>query len=575
MKSRQIKRIAAILALSAAFSAVWAQDKPDAPAAPDAKQDAKQDAKPDAKAPEKADAKADEQEPIIEGPQNNVTFGLYGWAIGRNSQRLHQYATPSGGLSIDELSLFSFAEGQKPYLNFIFRGNPDADFALQTMAIFNEGKGYFKGGINKFSYEDPTVIPTPASIDDVSTAELSYALTPDLGLFATFKSRAANHWFEAPFPHFDTLTNTYSIGAEGKVLQGQAGVAFVGTTFNDHNNVQPDWTRNQYQAHYGRDITTKLAAEGTYSRTNILQSGLDTAKIDVYALDADFDVSPTSSLFLNVRREDFDLPNVQNAVLQKRLDTTLRLQGVNSKQRYELGFRHREEQLLNADHSNVDVPAWNKLNARLSGALNDLVHYSFNANWERFNKGGVIDSSDAFGFYWDDKLFAQARLDGGKNKLSWYAAETYRMKKNVTNEVQIRSYDSLFGGTYSCSPKTTAFFEFTYEDAIAQGATDPTGVSLSDFFPTTATIALGLDHQLPNNATFNINLNHNLTTYVNPLLLPDGNIGSTQITMQYKKQLNKVSSMSLLFAPLNYTDKVYSQYGYSAKVFGVTYSNKF
>lgn len=585
MKSVTVRRIAATLALSAAFSAGWAQDKPEVK--PDAKPDQATDAKPapttDAKpaAGEKQDQDtADKQDQSAEEPapvnlKDAWTAAYYGWGIGGNRQKLHQYATPANGFALANLSLISYADAKSPFVHWTFKGAPGEDFVSQGTFIGDRGKAFVHAQIDRYGFSDPTVIPTPASVDHGAKVDATYPLYRDLSLFASFRSRESERNFEAPRPNFNSLTKQYAVGVQGKALDGFASFTFDGTTFNDRTGLQPDWTRNRFQVKYDRDLTRTLSLGGSYVRTNIIQSGAPDGRVESYGIDADVDLGRDRGLFFTLRREDFHLPLIQDAFVEKRLETSLRYVGMVGRQRMNLAYSHREQRVLNADHTYEDVPTWSMMNAGMNGRLSSDVRYSATLRWEHFNKGGAVSLDDPFSLYWDDKARAQFRFNGGTDRTPWYATETFTLSKNNTREDMIRSYNALVGASTSLNARTTAFVEASHEVATVQGVNDPSGVSLDQFFPNGTTLVFGVNRDLPNGGALTVNFNQTFTDYVNPLLLPGGNIKSTQLTAQYSQKVGKDGSFGLSLAPWNYTDQLYGQYGYRAAVLGVTFTNKF
>lgn len=571
MRATKIKRILASLALSASFSCVLAQNqaavKPEAKAQADKKQQAKPQAKPAAK----EEAKAEEE---TSSSMNHLTLGVLGWKVGGNKQRFDQYASPINGLAVEDLSLYSQAEGENPWSHGMFRGNAQEYVGAGSFA-FDHGKAWAGGFADRFNYNDPTVMPTNPSEDHRGQVETWYKLRPDLGIFASYRAIARDRQFEPPLPNYDYGTHRYAVGLQGTVLTGNGGVSYDGNTFNDHTGAQSDWTRNRIQAFWGRDFTSRIAAEGNYSRVNISQSGFADSKVEAYGADLSFDVTPTSTLFFNFRQQNINLPNVQNAYVQRRVNSSARLEGKLGRERLELGFRHTEEKRLDVDDAFVDIPIWNTWDLRLSGKLLKNSRYVAKLNWEHFNKGTINDLTDPLSLYWDDRIRAQARVDGGGDRYTWYASQGFGLNRNATRDVLIRSFNSTIGGAYSVAPTSTALLELSSDSYFVQGASDPNGLSLSQFFPNDISIMAGFEKTLTPRSTVLVNVNHTFTNYENPMLLPSGNTRTTQLTAQYRRQLAKDSSFGLTLAPWAWQDKLHDQYSYRATLFGVNYSKKF
>jgi hypothetical protein len=558
MKSRRVGQIAAALTLTTALA--WSQQ-----AAPP---------------PAKTDAPADEETKTAAPAVDELSLGVYGWNFVGNRQRLLQYAMPANGVTVNAFRLLTPAVKNEPYLRITASGAPAQDFVIQGLSIFDKGRGSIYTSNDRFGFSNTTPIPVSGNQDHETRNDLTFMLTPDLALMATYRSRGRDLSFEPPISGQSYRTANYAVGVEGKMLSGEAALSFDGETFNDETGAQPDWTRNRYQVHYGGQLSTDLALEGSASTTEIDQSGAPDGRINVYTADANLDISPTSSLFFELENEGFSLPAIQNAYVQRRTEGSIRYEGRFAKQRLGLGIEHKEESVLNAAHTYVDIPTWNDVDGRLSGRLSNTADYAFTFNWERFNKGAQLDPTDAddddpLALYWNDRVQSQFRLEGDSDRFQWYASESFSLQRNDSTDVQLRSYDSLVGASFNYKVANTAFVEVSHQVYAAQGDQNLAGLSLNQFFPAGTSISCGLTRQLSPKASLSLSLNHTFTDYVNPMELPGGNVRSTQFTVQYAQQIGKDCSLSAILSPWTYQDAYSYLAGYHATLFGLTFTKKF
>jgi len=557
LKTRKIFRYTASLALMSVASIVFAQDQPAKPAAPE-------------KAPAAADKSQDEA-PVVE-PQSELSVGILWWNLNGNWSAVKRYATPPSGLYLKDLSILSTSDPSTPFLRLALRGVPDTDFIADGVLAFEGGRGVIRARTARANYTDISPTTIPASSDHDAKIETTYALTPDLGLFMSYKSRAKDRSFEAPLPGIDSISNRYHVGVEAKTATGEGGVSFTGSTFNDHYGYQLDWTRNQVEAHYDSKLSDKLNVGGAYSHTKVKQIGYSDGTMSVFGVNAAFDLNEKSTLYFDYKREDFSFPIILNAYVQKRLTTGLGLSTNLHGHRLSLNYSHREDEHLDDGQALVEVPSWNSVNGRLTGKLSNW-RYALSGSWEHFSKGGVT-LDDPFSLFWDDRLQAQFRLFGGNEKFDWYASEGFHLNINSTRGTEIRSHELLFGGSAPIKKDTMAFFEVLNQSYVVQGQQDLGGYSLDEFFPTTTSIVAGLTKPLKS-GTLDLTVNHTFTSYTNPLLLPWGNTRNTMFTARYQKRIAKDENLELSVSPWNFTDQLYAINGYRATVFGVSYGKKF
>ena len=579
-------RMAAALTFSTTIA--WSQTPPPPAApAPQSTPPASQPSGGAAPAPAAAPTATPADEPQPPGNDESTlpdpdafSFGVYGWQLGGNLHQLRQYATPAGGLEINDFRYLSPAKGDNPFFRITGSGGGEQDYVVQGLSIFDSGRLALYTSNNRFGFSNTTPMFIPGNLDESTRNDLTFMITPDLALIATYRSRERDLNYGAPIAGQCYHTANYGVGLEGKALSGEAGLSFDGQTFVDDTGAQPDWTRNRYQVHYGGDLTSYLSMEGSVATTLIDQSGNADGRVTVYNANANLDVSPTSSLFFDLQDQEFSLPTVQNAYVQKRVEGSVRYEGRFAKQRLGLGFEHKEEAILNAAHSYVDIAAWNDFNGRLSGRLSNASDYAFTFNWQRFNKGFQFDpedlnNDDPLALYWSDQLQSQFRLEGEAAWLQWYASESFSLQKNVSTDVQLRSYDTLIGASFNYKQANTIFVEGSHQVYAAQGDQDLAGLSLNQFFPAGTSLCVGFTRQISPKSSASATLNHTFTDYVNPMMLPGGNVNSTQLTLQFTQQVGRDTSLSAIFAPWTYTDAYSLQAGYHATLFGLSLSTKF
>lgn len=551
MGSRWLDRIAAIISVSMAVTGAWAQE---------------------GAAPAKDEQK---DEPEAQAPKwNLLTIGYYGYDYSGFRRSLRRYASPPDGLALKELRLLLPGEGGKAWGRLNLNGTVDHDSTGEGLLIFLDGKATLRGSYAKNEFFDWTPVVVDKSKDREYEARFTYALTPEIGAYWTYDEKSKDHKFEGPKDPEDTRTKAYAGGVEGRFLGGQGGVQITDRRFFDRNGSQPNSIQHRIDAHFGRELIKGISAEGVYNQTKIEQTGMRDSDVKAIALNADWALGEDTYLTFSTRKEDLKMPNVENAYVRQRFSTGVRLSSRLAGMAFDGGYQHREIERVRGDQTYTDLLNWNTLDAKLSGKVFQRVRWSARYSWDHLSDAAAMVTLDPRQLYWDDRVKVQAKLDTDCDRFAGYLTYTFRYDQNSPRSVEVRSHNLTLGGSYSFSDRTSLFAEMANDTYEAKGVVD-TGLSLDDFFPSSTTLAFGVDHTFNPNQSISLSVTRYYTRNANPLMLSDGNYNGTEITAQYRHRLNDNTSIDVLFAPWRHTDKLEEALSYRTTVFGVSCSFKF
>jgi hypothetical protein len=554
MESRWFERLAMAAVFATAAAMALAQDPPTPPVPPQ-------------------DPPAEEEEKPAK--LNWFSFGTYGYDFSGNRQVFRRYASGPGNFSIRELRLFSPNTEEHPWARFTMRGSLWEDSASEAYLIFGGGKFTARGHFNKYDFSEASPFVLEDSNERWWDAMLTYAITPKIGAF--FNYDAGDHFnrLESPNYPYSFRTKAFSGGLQGEILGANAAVTYVDRRYYDRMGMVPDSIQKQILAQVGIPIGDSFNIGAAYADVRIeLNNGSDN-KIRNWALNADWEIGPDTTLLFDARRTDYDLTQVLNAYVQEEFVTGGRLVHHFPGASFQFGYKRREAERLRRDQSFVDVPKWDIFDGRISARLGKALRLTAKGSFEHMRDGATMQmDEDSRALYWDDRVKGEVKLDLGGEKLSGYAVYRYRFTQNDDRATEITNHNWTVGASYAFTDQMSAWMEIANDTFEVEGFGED-GLFLDDFFPSSVSVAFGFDWAITPRDSFGLALNHYYMRNANPLRLPDGNIRGTEITGVYRREINADSSFDITVAPWRYRDRLFEQMDYRATVLGVNYTVKF
>lgn len=524
------KRGVGVLAMMAMAAVIWAQDAP-------------------------ADQKEESEETAIPVKYNRLSFGYntyWGHPSG-NPMRLWQNGRMYEGLGLHELRFFGPWGEKNPYFLLGLKGDPSKDMALEAALALCDGQMLLKGYRTRNSNNGYDLVDVGLSQDDITRFTADRQLGPNLGAFYLYDSRSRDQSFPGPRPNGVIKTHTNAVGVGGNLLNGRAGITYSDSRTNDYKGTQPGTVRKSWDLNYAGQFSG-LGLEGSYGYTRIEQSGWKSSSITSMALRGEYDLGPNTNLQFHFGRDDLDIPITQNATVQKRFSTGVRVnQKLFNKWNLQVGYTRKESERLRANHTFVDVPKSNVWDARLTGRLTPYARLTARLRWDDLVASAGYQTPDPRQLQWDDNVLFQAKLDGGTDLLSYYAVYTYRFRQNRTRETEINWNNWTVGGSYQFTPTLSGFLELSQDSLLAGGA-ESGGVRLDDFFPSSRSIAAGLTWVRDENMSLSTSLN----------LYETNNSRYSQLNLNYRRRLSPDHELELMFSPWRFDDRLYDVTGYKA-----------
>jgi hypothetical protein len=491
---------------------------------------------------------------------NEITIGYNSF---RENSSLSYYARPTEGLSLHYLRLFNPGSDAFPYAKLTIRGLPKQDNVVNAYVALNRGHTVLRGSRTQHSYYVLDWRPKDPSEDNESRYTLDHSFTPDFGGFLTYVANERDGRYPAPRDPEHTTTRFVAAGVGGKVAGGNLGVTVSDRRTFDDTGARPETLQRQVNASYSRDFGNDFSLEGTAGYSRIEQAGLDSSGIHTYTLSGAWDLGPATGMQFLIGQQNLDLNTILNAYARKRLVSSARLVHRWPGWSLQFGYKHRETERVRADHSFVDVPKVNEYDARLAGKLGP-ARLTLRGSWEDLRATAVMDTEDSRSLLWDDRATFQAKLDGGTDLFSAYGTYTYRFQQNKERGVDIGWHNIAVGGSYVFTPVLNGYAEFSADD-FRVGGNAESGQSLDFYFPSSRTVAMGLNWSKDPSLSASASLNY----------YESGDVKGTQLTFSVRRRLGPDHDLELVVAPWLRDDKLYDLTGYRATFLLARYTVKF
>ena len=361
--------------------------------------------------------------------------------------------------------------------------------------------------------------------------------------------------------------------ATGKLGRGFAFLNYSSLNYNDHTGTLLDSTTQTTRLGYLWNPLDALGIGAAYSHVTISQPSLADSHLDILSLSGDVALSARTDLNLRFQQRNVGLPNVQNAFVRAQGLGTASLFHRWKSWRAQVGVRLQEDERVRGDHTFVDKPRWSTVEGRLSGKLFEGWRLTLRGYTQTLNNPPPAITQDPSSLYWTGRNYVQAKLEGGPPAINYYLVYTYQANRNSVRATDVRTTQYTAGTVWQMSPTLSLFGEYHHESW--SGHTD------FDAFP-------ALRNFLPDSTTGIVELTWNQrrlflsASYTgfseqndNPLLLQDGNVHGSFVTLTGRYRFPRGYELGLTVAPWSYRDAVAGSLNYDAAVVMVTGSARF
>ena len=515
--------------------------------------------------------KKDTEKEVFSFPTLDLGWSSYG--LGGLSHKYLQYATPPDGLFVSDFRYLTTDPLERDYGFVGFRGVPEQDSVLQAFYDRDYGRTVFEGIMTRSDFFGDT----PVAIDGSRREIQEGMLRQKVGSFYVsyrYNNDQQDENFQPAQDPLHQRTRFWDLSGDGTFRGAQMGLGFSDTRFFDYTGLIPYSETERWDAHFARQFTGNLAIDGTYSQAQVSQPGLPGTNIESVNLGGDWDFGPSTFLVFNYQQQWLDLPAVQNAYDRRRIAGSAQLIENIDGWSMRLKYGHRDAERVEADHTFVDVPNWDSVEALAEKRIAQGLRVTVKGSYEHMSGNPVMDTQDPALLYWRNRSTAQMKLDRADDKSTEYASVSFKSLQNVQRDFELNTTDYLLGGTYEVGPYVEAFAEYSLEiNQTGGGPVD--SPSYSSFFPNGRVVTGGFSWSVRPSTSVTASFTGFSTANDNPLFLQDGNIAGEFLSISLKHRTKSGDEYGLTFAPWRYSDAVVSQMDYSANLFMLTASVKF
>ncbi|KXK14373.1 MAG: hypothetical protein QY327_04345 [Fimbriimonadaceae bacterium] len=515
-----------------------------------------------------------EEEPPPKLSKFELKLGYRYWALRGNEHKYRQYATPVEGLYFDRVEFAPFWGESGENGSFLFRGSIDEDYVGSTRVTLLNGSSTLGANFQFHRFFDATPTVIESSSRNVRKAYLHQELGAKVGITASTRTDFERKNFEAPQDPLNQRTTTNEVALKGEVLGGFASASYTQWRYWDRLEALPDVDVRHWQGAYTRDLSPNLIFDGAVGRTEIRQQGGARADVENWSLAGQWSLSDTTRLGFGFRRQTHDLPQVQSTFVRERNESFARLDTRIGAWKVSAAYRRVESERVRDDHSFVDVPIWNTVDARISGRICDGWRLSLRGQRQSLQGRPAMTTSDPRSLYFDDRTLLQAKIDGGSETLFGYAAWTRRENELDARSVNVRSDQLSFGATWLYGDRLEVFGEHNLEVQRARSeVAGPDALGL--FFPDSRATTFGVNWIVDDQTNLSASYTFLATDNDNPLSLRDGNYVGDYLSLSLLRRMPNGDEFGLSFAPWRYSDKIVSQMAFDTLAVGLTYSRRF
>ncbi len=504
----------------------------------------------------------------------SIDLGWSWWNVDGNLAKFRQYATPPNSRFIRELRYISPFWRTGDNLRLQLWSPTEDDYRLEGNLSFGFGTTRIEAWTTRNRFITPVPDIPPTSERSVTESFLKQSLTPDFAVFVRYRQDGQNHYLESPRTPLLQNTRYWDAVAEGKLGNGQLSIGYTDWRYFDRTNTFPDTSMERWHARYLWEVNPALAVEGTFARMDLRQQNRPSSKMETLNLASDLVLGTATELALSFRQDKIALPVVQNASVRERRSTSALLIHRWNRWSLQVGVREREAERVRADRSFVDVPRWWTVEGRLWGRLSKQLRLTLRGWDEHLNDPPAMLTADPRSLYWDNRRFAQVKLDGGTAAFNGYITYTYRRWANGARAVALNLNGITLGGTWTPREDLSLFAEYSSEAWTARSEVTqfPT---LGNFVPNSRVSTVGLNWSINSRATLSASFTNFVTDNDNPLLLRDGNTEGRFFTANISYRLPSDYELTLTIAPWSYRDEVVSLMDYDTHLVLLSLSGRF
>ena len=502
-----------------------------------------------------------------------VDIGLSTWSLDGNEHKLRQYGTPAKGLFLNV-----FRHTLPPIRDrngwFTLKGTERNDYRFEGDLAFLFGRSRWKTAVSRYRFFDPTPIVVLPSTRAVREAGTKFLLTPDFSISLHYLMDQQDQFFEAPKLPLRQRTRFWSAITEGKIGESRVSLGYTDFRYFDRTDIRPDTFVKRWHVNYLWQPSQVFGIEGSFLRSSIKQPIRPDSEVETVALSGDWSIAVATDFSVHLRRDKLDLPVVQNAWVRERRFGVANLVHRWRHWTLQVGFRQQENERIRKDQSAVDVPRWRTWEARLSGRVGKNWRLALRGSIQHLTHLPTMVTTDPRQLFWDNRRFAQLKLEGGSPTLNGYLILTHRRWDNDVRAVELTTNAVLLGGTWNARAQLSLFAEYAYEAwrAKSEMAAFPT---LDNFVPNSRITTFGLNWAIDRRTFLSAAFTEFVTANDNPLLLRDGNYRGRFLTASLSYRFPAGYEVVLTVSPWRYRDRVVDLMDYEATVVMVSGKARF
>lgn len=508
------------------------------------------------------------------GQRAEIEFGFSNWGLDGNQNKFRQYATPTQSVFLRSLQLSPSMRFSGDATKFLLKGLGEDDYRAEGSLDLWFGRLKSNFDVSRHRFFDATPFPVGRSQREVQEATAKYLLTPDFALSVRYRMDRQDHLFESPKTPLYQRTRFWDAVAEGKVGEGQLHLSYADWRYFDRTDIRPDTSVKRWNVRYLWEPNTNLGLEWGITKFSIKQPGRPANDLETLSLSGSWSLGSETDLTWLLRRDKLDLPVVQNAWVRERrfgfADLTHRWRGWTLR----FGYRQQEAERIRKDQTFVDTPRWRTLEVRISGRLLPQIRMTLRGWTQHLTHPPTMVTTDPRQLFWDDRRFAQLRLEGGSPTLNGYLVLTHRRWDNDIRAIELTSNSATLGGSWQATNRLNLFAEYAYEAwrAKSEMTAFPT---LDNFVPNSRVTTVGLSWVVDKRTFFSAAYTEFVTHNDNPLLLRDGNYRGRFLTASLRYRFPAGYEVALTLAPWRYRDRVVDLMDYDATIVMISGSARF
>ena len=515
------------------------------------------------------------EQPLPAPPKHlTVDFGWSFWNEDGNAKKFRQYATPPNSRFLRELRYISPFWRNRDNIRLQLWSPTEDDYRLEANLSFRFGSTRIEGWTTRNRFLTPSPAPLPVSERTATEAFFKQSLTPDFSVFVRYRQDGQNHYVDIPRTPLLQNVRYWDAVAEGQLGNGQISIGYTDWRYFDRTDTFPDTGMERWHARYLWEMNPRLAVEGSVARMELRQQNRPSSRMETWNLSTDWVLSNSTDLALSFRRDQMTLPVVQNAYVRERRQSQALLIHRWNRWNLQFGVRQREAERIRADQTFVDVPRWWTVEGRLWGRLNRQLRLTVRGFTEYLNDPPVVVGTDTRSLFWDERRFAQVKLDGGTPLFNGYISYNYRQWTNDARAVALNLTGFTLGGTYTPNDRLSVFAEYSTEawGAKSEVTTFPT---VANFFPNSRVGTIGLNWTIDARTQLSLTYTNFVTDNDNPLLLRDGNTEGRFLTANLTYLLPSDYQLTVTIAPWVYRDQVDRWMDYDTQLVMLSLSGRF